>query len=159
MLAVMPSRQQEVPYFQNPTMDPSMVDLFTFPMDSLSGFGQNNDTTRVTQSYYEPPLYSKDIQKPGFPSLPGSPPAATTQAPEPRPSLSSASAPSIASTSSSAIGSPYSATQGIQEGWMDTNHGLSLAGAIGDLFPSDQMINTLDADAYFQKKGPDNFVG
>lgn len=42
---------------------------------------------------------------------------------------------------------------------MDTNHGLSLAGAIGDLFPSDQMINTLDADAYFQKKGPDNFVG
>lgn len=158
MLAVMPSRQQEAPYFQNPTMDPSMVDLFTFPIDNLSGFGQSNDTTRVTQSYYEPPLYAEDIQKPGFPSLPGSPPATTTQAPEPLPSLSSASAPSIASTSSSAIGSPYSATQGIQEGWMDTNHGLSLTGAMSDLFSNDQMINTLDADAYYQKKGADNFV-
>jgi len=159
MLAVMPSRQQEAPYFQNPTMDPSTVDLFTFPMDNLNGFGQNSDTIRVTQSYYEPPLYTEDIQKPGFPSLPGSPPAATIQAPEPLPSLPTASAPSIASTSSSAVGSPYSATQGIQEGWMDTSHGLSLAGAMGDLFPSDQMINTLEADAYLQKKGADNFVG
>lgn len=135
-----------------------MVDLFAFPIDNLSGFGQSNDTTRITQSYYEPPLYAEDIQKPCFPSLPGSPPA-TTQAPEPLPSLPSASAPSIASTSSSAVGSPYSSTQGIQEGWMDTNHGLSLAGAMGDLFSNDQMINTLDADTYYQKKGADNFVG
>lgn len=42
---------------------------------------------------------------------------------------------------------------------MDTNHGLSLTGAMGDLFSNDQMVNTLDADAYYQKKGVDNFVG
>lgn len=138
-----------------------MVDFLTFPIDNLNGFGQSSDSTRVPTSYYEShPIYTEDLQKPSASVYSGSFPVTTCQAPEPLPSLSSASGPSIASTSSSAVGSPYSATtQGIPEGWVDTNHGLSLTGAaMDDLFSNDYMGNPLDAD-YYQKKCTDSYVG
>lgn len=43
---------------------------------------------------------------------------------------------------------------------MDTNHGLGLADAIaGDIFSNDFMGNAMDAEAFYQKKCADNYVG
>lgn len=162
MLAIMPSRQQEVPYFPSPTnMDPSsMLDFFTFPLDNLNGLEQGHDSTRIPQPYYEThSAYPEpgDIQKPtpGFHS-----PAVPSTEPH-MPGLASASGQSIASASSSAIGSPYSNTpQGLHENWVDTNNGLGLPGAVvGELLPNDYMGNTMDPEAFYHKKCTDNFVG
>lgn len=137
-----------------------MADLFTFPIDNLSGFGQNQDTPRASQPFYETqPVYSEDVQKPaGYHSAS---PVPASQAEPHMPGLSSTSGPSIASASSSAIGSPYSGTtQGFQDTWVDTNHGLGLADAMaGDMFSNDFMGNTMDAEAFYQKKCADNYVG
>lgn len=137
-----------------------MLDFFTFPVDNLNGLEQGQDSTRAPQSYYETHsayTESGDIQKPasGF----HSPPVPSTESH--MPGLASASGPSIASASSSAIGSPYSNTpQGLQENWVDTNNGLGLPGAVvGELLPNDYMGNTMDPDAFYQKKCTDSFVG
>lgn len=137
-----------------------MLDFFTFPVDNLNGLEQGQDSTRAPQSYYEANsayLESGDIHKPasGF----HSPPVPSTESH--MPGLASASGPSIASASSSAIGSPYSNTpQGLHENWVDTNNGLGLPGAVvGELLPNDYMGNTMDPDAFYQKKCTDSFVG
>lgn len=163
MLAVMPPRQQEAPFFQNMTMDPSMADLFTLPMDNGNAFGPNHDSARVPTSYYDThSVYAEDLQKPtAYPPMPGSPPVLTSQAPEPHlPGLSSASGPSLDSTPSSAIGSPYSnTTQNFQEGWTDTSNGLGLVGAVvGDPLAHDYMGSTMDPEAFYQKGCSDSFV-
>lgn len=163
MLAVMPPRQQDTPFFQNMTMDPSMADLFTLPMDNGNAFGPNHDSARVPTSYYDThSVYAEDLQKPtAYPPMPGSPPVLTSQAPEPHlPGLSSASGPSLDSTPSSVIGSPYSnTTQNFQEGWTDTSNGLGLVGAVvGDPLAHDYMGSTMDPEAFYQKGCSDSFV-
>lgn len=167
MLALEPSRQQQLPYFQPYTMDPALTDPFGLQMDQLTTFGQSLDPSRVPQSYLDtPPVYSEsgsDANKaPNFPST--TPPTMPTSQPTEQhivPGLSSASGPSIASASSSAIGSPYSGhVQSYQENWVDTSHGLGLPAAVmGDLFPNDFMGSALDQDGLYQKKPHDNYVG
>lgn len=137
-----------------------MIDFFSFPMDQLSGF-QGHDSARVPQSTYykahstypEP----RDIHKPTSDFHSPSVPSTESH----MPGISSASGQSIDSVSSSAIGSPYSATpQVLHENWVDTSNGLGLPGAVvGELLPNDYMGNTMEPDAFFQKKCTDSFVG
>lgn len=170
MLALDSSRQQQNPYFQPQfTMDPALIEPFGFQMDSLNGFGQAPASSAMPQpSYYDtPPVYAESFpeihKQASFPAMPPTPPSIpTSRTSEPyMPGLSSASGPSIASASSSAIGSPYSGhAHVVPESWIDTNHGLGLPAAVmNEMFPNDYMGNTLDPDAYYAKKYPDNFVG
>ena len=154
MLAVMPPRQQEAPFFQNMTIDPSMADFFTLPLDNVNTFGPNHDSARVPTSYYDThSLYAEDLQKPTV--YPASPPVLTSQAPEPH-----FSGPSPDSAPSSAIGSPYSnTTQNFQDGWTDTGNGVGLVGAVvGDSLAHDYMGSTMDPEAFYQKGCSDSFV-
>lgn len=165
MLALESSRQQQLTYYQPYTMDPALINPFGFQVDQLGGFGQNQDPSGLSQSYYDAPVYAEsgpDINKSsGFPSA--TPPLMTTSQPTEHgmPGLSSASGPSIASASSSAIGSPYSGNvQAFPENWVDTSHGLGLqAAVVGDLFPNDYMSGTADPEGFYQKKSQDNYVG
>ncbi|RJE20843.1 C2H2 finger domain protein [Aspergillus sclerotialis] len=166
MLALEPSRQQQLPYFQSYTMDPTLMDPFAFQADQLGAFAQNQDPSRVSQSYYDtPPVYAEsgsDMNKASN-MLSTTPPSMATSQPAEHamPGLSSASGPSIASASSSAIGSPYSGNvQAFPENWVDTNHGLGLqAAVVGDLFPNDYMGGSVDPEGLYPKKAQDNYVG
>lgn len=165
MLALKPSRQQQLSYFQpSYTMDPSLTDPFGIQLDHMNGFSQG--PSRVPQSYYDTPqLYPEpgsDMAKTSnFPST--TPPSMPTSQPidHTMPGLASASGPSIASASSSAIGSPYSGNVlSFQENWVDTTHGLGLPSAVvGDLFSNEYMCNTVDPDGLYLKKSQDNYVG
>ena len=165
MLALEPSRQQQLPYFQSYTMDPALIDPFALQVDQLGAFGQSQDPSRVSQSYYDtPPVYAESgpDMKPSN-MLSTTPPSMATSQPAEHamPGLSSASGPSIASASSSAIGSPYSGNiQTFPENWVDTNHGLGLqAAVVGDLFPNDYMGGSVDPEGLYPKKAQDSYVG
>lgn len=165
MLAVDAARPKQSSYFHPMTMDPSLVDMFTFPVDSVHPYGQA-DFSRLPQSYYDDPSLladSTNLQKASnFPSMPATPPSLPRPHPDPQVSTgSAASGPSIASAPSSAIGSPYSGTaQLFQDNWVNTNHGLGLPAAVmNDLFSNDYMASTMDMDSLYQEKYPGNFVG
>ncbi|KAE8382223.1 hypothetical protein BDV26DRAFT_278227 [Aspergillus bertholletiae] len=166
MLAFEPPRQQQTPYFQHFTMDPALTEPFTFHVDSLSGFGQCPNSSRLPQSsYYDTPsidAYSDTNKATSFPPMPATPPSVPiSHSAEPFvPGLSTASGPSIASASSSAIGSPYSgAGPTIHENWVDTNHGLGLPAAVmSDIFPNEYLGNTFDMEGFYSKKNSDNYV-
>lgn len=162
MLALEPSRKQQLPYFQSYPIDPAMTDPFAFPMHQ-PGFAAPAQGSGP-HSYYDPPMYASGphTKTTTYTSMPTiSPPEVNAQLSEPvMPGLSSASGPSIASASSSATGSPYPVNaQAFQESWVDTNHGLGLqATVVGDLFPNEYVNATADTDTYF-KKSQDSFVG
>lgn len=148
-------------------MDPTLVDAFAFHVGDVNAYAQDQDTSRIQQSYYDTQsLYAEsgsDVHhSTGFPSMPVTPSIQTSQSTDQyMPGLSAPSAPSVSSASSSAIGSPYSGTAStLQEQWVDTNHGLGLPAAVmGDLFPHDYM-GGLDSDLVFcQEKFPEGFVG
>lgn len=148
MMALEPSRQHQGPYFQDYSIDPALVDSFSF-VDSLGAYGPD-----LTQPSYQNTGFGHsytDMGKPNFP---------VTTSEGFLSGVSTASGPSIASASSSAMGSPYSAnTQTFQEDWVDTTHGLSHPTAVmGDLFSNESMVNTFDAEGVYQKKS-DSFVG
>ncbi|KAJ5664641.1 hypothetical protein N7462_011454 [Penicillium macrosclerotiorum] len=165
MLALEASRPKQSAYFQPMTMDPSIVDMFNFPMDIHPYQQTAADFSRVPHSYFDAlPMYtdSAEVQKSSnFPSMPATPPPIPTHSAEHQiPTGSAASGPSIASAPSSAIGSPYSGTaQVVHDNWMNTNHGLGLPAAVmTDLFPNDYMGGALDMDGLYQEKFPDTFV-
>lgn len=165
MLAVDAARPKQSSYFQPMTMDPSLVDMFSFAVDSVPPYAQA-DFSRLPQSYYDDPSLladSTNLQKAfNFPSMPTTPPSVSRPHSDPQiPTGSAASGPSIASAPSSAIGSPYSGTaQVFQDNWVNTNHGLGLPAAVmNDLFSNDYMGSTMDMDGLYQEKYPGNFVG
>ncbi|CBF84993.1 hypothetical protein AN1500.2 [Aspergillus nidulans FGSC A4] len=147
MMALEPSRQHQGPYFQDYSIDPALVDSFSF-VDSLGAYGPD-----LTQPSFQNTGFGDsytDMGKQNFP---------VTTSEGFLSGVSTASGPSIASASSSAMGSPYSAnTQTFQEDWVDTTHGLSHPTAVmGDLFSNESMVNTFDAEGFYQKKS-DSFV-
>ncbi|KAL4989839.1 hypothetical protein BDW68DRAFT_175594 [Aspergillus falconensis] len=147
MMALESSRQHQGPYFQDYSIDPALVDSFSF-VDSLGAYGHE-----LTQPSYQNTGFGDsytDMSKSNFP---------VTTSEGVLSGVSTASDPSIASASSSAMGSPYSANaHTFQEDWVDTNHGLSHPTAVlGDLFSNESMINTFDSEGFYQKKA-DSFV-
>ncbi|KAJ5157835.1 uncharacterized protein N7482_008935 [Penicillium canariense] len=169
MLAIDAARPKQSTYFQPMTMDPSLVDMFAYPMEVPAYHPHTHshtDFSRVPQSYYESPSLfaeSADFQKAStFSSMPATPPSvsASYSAEYQIPTGSAASGPSVASAPSSAIGSPYSGTaQLVQDNWMNTNHGLGLPAAVmNDLFSNGYMGSTVDMDGLYQEKFPDTFV-
>lgn len=144
-------------------MDPSLVDMFSFPVDSVPPYAPNGDFSRVPQSYYDASVFDSDAQKiSNFPSMPATPPSISTSQPEPQiPTGSAASGPSIASAPSSAIGSPFSGpAQVFQENWVNTNHGLGLPAAVmNDLFANEYLGNPVEHDGPYADKFPNTFVG
>ncbi|KAJ5454005.1 uncharacterized protein N7458_004961 [Penicillium daleae] len=146
MLAV-ESRPKQSAYFQPMAMDPNLVDMFSYPMDTPSLFAESEFQQAST-----------------FSSVPATPPSvpASHSAEHQIPTGSAASGPSIASAPSSALGSPYSGSaQVAQDNWMNTNHGLGLPAAVmNDLFANDysHMGGHVDMDGLYQEKFPDTFV-
>ncbi|KAL4969332.1 putative C2H2 finger domain protein [Aspergillus stella-maris] len=145
MMALESSRQQQGPYFQDFSIDPALVDGFSFNVDGLVGY----DTGFAQQTYQNTGFDDYTEQK-SFP-VSGAEPFMS--------GVSTASGPSIASASSSAMGSPYSANaHAFQEDWVDTHNGLSHPAAVmGDLFCNEGMVNPFDSEGIFQKKS-DSFV-
>lgn len=162
MLAVDAARAKHS-YFQPMTMDPSLVDMFSFPVDGVPPYAPNGDFSRVPPSYYDASVFDSDVQKiSNFPSMPATPPSISTSQSGPQiPAGSAASGPSIASGPSSAIGSPYSGpAQVFQENWVNTNHGLGLQAAVmNDLFANEYMGNPAEPDGLYSEKFPSTFVG
>ena len=167
MLAVEAARPKQPSYFQPMAMDPSLVDMFSYPMDSVPPYTQSFEYSRLPQSYLDTPsLFAESMEiakASSFPSMPATPPSiSASQITEPQISTgSAASGPSVASAPSSAIGSPYPGpAQLFQDNWMNTNHGLGLPAAVmHDLFPNDYMGSTIDMDRFYREKLPDGFVG
>lgn len=160
MLALEASRPKQSSYFQPMTMDPSMVDMFSFPVEGMS-YAPSTQYARVPQSYYDTSVFESDT-KPSFPSMPATPPSVSTSQSEPQiPTGSAASGPSIASAPSSALGSPYSGPAPVyQENWVNTSNGLGLATSMmNDPFSNDYMGNPLDVDGLYAEKFPSTFVG
>jgi hypothetical protein len=147
-----------------------MVDMFSFPMDSMPYQHQHQHQHHLHHqqaqpdfrlAYLDGPIY-EDLQKHQFPSMPTTPPSISTSQSEPQiPTGSTASGPSIASAPSSVISSPYSGAQQVfQDNWVNTNHGLGLPAAVmGDLFPSHDYMGQVEMDGLYQEKFPDPFVG
>ncbi|KAJ5097656.1 hypothetical protein N7456_008377, partial [Penicillium angulare] len=165
MLAVESARSKQNSYFQ-PMMDPNMVDMFSFPADSMPQYAHSADFSRMAQSYFDAqPQFTESSEmhkSSNFPSMPATPPSGSTSHPTEQyiPTGSAASGPSIASAPSSSIGSPYSGpTQMYQDNWVNTNHGLGLPAAVmPDLFANDYMGNSVDMDGFYREKLPDPFV-
>jgi hypothetical protein len=153
-------------------MDPSMVDMFSYPMDGMSyqqhhqhqhHHHQQQPQPDYRLAYLDAPIY-EDLQKHQFPSMPTTPPSISTTQSEPQiqiPTGSTASGPSIASAPSSVISSPYSGAQQVfHDNWVNTNHGLGLPAAVmGDLFSSHDYMGQVEMDGLYQEKFPDPFVG
>ncbi|KAL4902596.1 hypothetical protein BDW74DRAFT_169476 [Aspergillus multicolor] len=147
MMAFEPSRQHQGPYFQDYSIDPALVDSFSF-VDSLGAYGHD-----LTQAPFQNPGFGDSYTEMGKSNFP------VITAEGFLSGVSTASGPSIASASSSAMGSPYSANaHTFQEDWVDTNNGLTHpAAAMGDLFSNEGMVNTFDSETFYQKKS-DSFV-
>ncbi|KAL4784711.1 hypothetical protein BJX76DRAFT_356824 [Aspergillus varians] len=163
MMAFEPSRQRQLPYFQEYSIDPALVDSFHFNVDGLGIYGHHD--SGLAQAPYQntgfSDLYTEMPKSNGFSLMPATPPAIPVSNSEPFLSgVSTASGPSIASASSSAMGSPYSANAHNfqQEDWVDTNHGLGHPAAVmGDLFSNEGMVNSFESEGFYQKKS-DSFV-
>ncbi|KAL4872260.1 hypothetical protein BDV12DRAFT_152588 [Aspergillus spectabilis] len=148
MMALESSRQHQPPYYQDFSIDPALINPFSFNVDNLVGYGQQG--SGLNQPSYQNTGFGDSYTPPAIP-ISNSEPFLS--------GVSTASGPSIASASSSAMGSPYSANaHTFQEDWVDTNHGLGLPAAVmGDIFPNEGMMNTFDSEGFFQKKS-DSFV-
>lgn len=151
MMALESSRQHQGPYFQDYSVDPALVDSFSF-VDSLGGYIPQ-DAGLAQPSYQNTGFgdsYTEVNKSNGF-AVSNSEPYLS--------GVSTASGPSIASAASSAMGSPYSANaHNFQEDWVDTHHGLGVSSAVmGDLFSSENMVN-YDTDGFYSKNS-DSFVG
>ncbi|GAD94161.1 C2H2 finger domain protein, putative [Paecilomyces variotii No. 5] len=166
MLAFESSRNPQSSYHPQLSMDPTMADPFGIGMDEYSQYAQTQGLARPAHSYVDSSaLYVESTpyaqqQQMAFPRGPSTPPSMTTpqtSSEQQMPGLSSASGPSIASASSSAIGSPYSAaTHGLQDQWIDTQHGIGLPTAVlPDMFSLDYAGNVVESDRLFhQEKFP-----
>ncbi|KAJ9212979.1 hypothetical protein DTO166G4_5483 [Paecilomyces variotii] len=157
MLAFESSRNQQSSYHPQLSMDPTMTDPFGIGMDEYSQYAHNQSLARPAHSYMDSSALYVDStpytqQQMTFPPVPSTPPSMTTShsSEQPMPGLSG---PSIASASSSAIGSPYSAaTHGLQDQWIDTQHGLGLPTAVlPDLLSLDYAGSIVDADRLFHQ--------
>ncbi|KAJ6172150.1 hypothetical protein N7470_001217 [Penicillium chermesinum] len=142
------TRPKHSQYYSPMAMDPSMVDMFSFPVDNMA-YPQLSDYPRAPQSYFDPSgLYTEHSDLPkgsNFPAMPATPPSIATSQPEPQiPTGSAASGPSIAT---------------YHDNWVNTNHGLGLPVAVmHDIFPNEYMGNNVDYDGFYREKLTDTFV-
>ncbi|KAL3479018.1 hypothetical protein BJX99DRAFT_95461 [Aspergillus californicus] len=158
MMAFEPSRQHQPPYFQDFSIDPTLVESFGFNVDNFGVYGQHDLTHSAYQNTGFADPYTEMPKSTGFSYMPATPPAIPIPNSDHFLSgVSTASGPSTASASSSAMGSPYSANaHTLQEDWVDTNQGFH-GGVVGEMFPNDCTVNPFDADEFYPRKS-DSFV-